>query len=135
MKPQPATLSGKAGTTPLPLSMAMIAGNLVFTSGLVGWDLETRETSPSIEAQTTQTLENLKAVLEAAGTSLEYVVKATVYLANIQDFEAMNQVYRRYFPTNPPARTTVGVKLAREDLLVEMEMVALLTEKAIFDRN
>jgi 2-iminobutanoate/2-iminopropanoate deaminase len=128
MKPQPVMLSGKAGTTPLPLSMAMIAGNLVFTSGLVGWDLETRVASPSVEAQTTQTLENLRTVLEAAGTSLEYVVKTTVYLANIQDFEAMNQVYRRYFPAHPPARTTVGVKLAREDLLVEMDMVALLPE-------
>jgi 2-iminobutanoate/2-iminopropanoate deaminase len=115
--------------------MAMIVGNLVFTSGLVGWDLETRETSPSIESQTTQTLENLKAVLEAAGTSLEYVVKTYVYLADIQDFDAMNQVYRRYFPTNPPARTTVGVKLAREDLLVEMEMVALLPESAISGRS
>lgn len=135
MKPQPVTLPGKAGTTPLPLSMAMIVGNLVFTSGLVGWDLETRETSPSIESQTTQTLENLKAVLEAAGTSLEYVVKTYVYLADIQDFDAMNQVYRRYFPTNPPARTTVGVKLAREDLLVEMEMVALLPESAISGRS
>lgn len=128
MKPEPVMLSGKAGTTPLPLSMAMIADNLVFTSGLVGWDLETRVASPTIEAQTTQTLDNLRTVLEAAGTSLEYVVKTKVYLANIQDFEAMNQVYRRYFPTNPPARTTVGVKLAREDLLVEMEMVALLPD-------
>lgn len=129
MKPQPVTLPGKAGATTLPLSMAMIAGNLVFTSGLVGWDLETRVTSPSIEAQTTQTLENLKAVLEAAGTSLQYVVKTNVYLANIQDFDAMNQVYRRYFPDHPPARTTVGVNLAREDLLVEMEMVALLADR------
>lgn len=130
MKPQPVTLPGKAGATPLPLSMAMIADNLVFTSGLVGWDPETRATLPSIEAQTTQTLENLKAVLEAASTSLEYVVKTNVYLANIQDFDAMNQVYRRYFPDNPPARTTVGVKLVREDLLVEMEMVALLPDRS-----
>jgi len=129
MRPQPITLRGTAGTTTLPLSLAMIAGNLVFTSGLVGWDLETRVTSPSIEVQTTQTLENLKAVLEAAGTSLEYVVKTNVYLANIQDFDAMNQVYRRYFPAHPPARTTIGVKLAREDLLVEMEMVATLPDR------
>ena len=129
MRPQPITLRGTAGATTLPLSLAMIAGNLVFTSGLVGWDLETRVTSPSIEVQTTQTLENLKAVLEAAGTSLEYVVKTNVYLANIQDFDAMNQVYRRYFPAHPPARTTIGVKLAREDLLVEMEMVATLPDR------
>ena len=128
MKPIPVKLPGEAGVTPLPLSSAMIAGNLVFTSGQVGWDPETRETSPSIEDQTVQTLENLKATLEAAGTSLAQVVKVTVYLANVSDFAAMNEVYRRYFPENPPARTTVGVTLARADLLIEIDMVALLPE-------
>jgi 2-iminobutanoate/2-iminopropanoate deaminase len=117
------------GQSNLPLSSAMIAGQLVFTSGLVGWDPETRQTEPSIEAQTAQTIENLKAILEAAGTSLERVVKVNIYLRDVTDFDAMNEVYRRYFPTNPPARTTVGVQLAREDLLIEIEMVALLPEE------
>jgi 2-iminobutanoate/2-iminopropanoate deaminase len=117
------------GQSSLPLSSAMIAGPLVFTSGLVGWDPETRQTEPSIEAQTAQTIENLKAILEAAGTSLERVVKVNIYLRDVKDFDAMNAVYRRYFPAKPPARTTVGVLLAREDLLVEIEMVALLPDE------
>jgi 2-iminobutanoate/2-iminopropanoate deaminase len=125
MDPKPVQL----GQANLPLSSAMIAGQLVFTSGLVGWDPETRQTEPSIEAQTAQTIENLKAILEAAGTSLERVVKVNIYLRDVKDFDAMNDVYRRYFPTNPPARTTVGVQLARDDLLIEIEMIALLPEE------
>ena len=117
------------GATRLPISSAIVARDFVFTAGHVGWVPETREAPAAIEAQTAQTLENLKAVLEAAGTSLEHVVKVTVFLTNINDFAAMNQVYRRYFQDNPPARTTVGVAaLARPDLLIEIEMVALLPD-------
>ena len=112
------------------ISPAIIAGNFVFTSGHVGWVPETHEAPAGIEAQTAQALENLKSVLQAAGTSLEHVVKVNIFLTNIaDDFAAMNQVFRRYFPKNPPARTTVGVAaLARPDLLVEIEMVALLPD-------
>jgi len=113
------------------LSPAIIADRFVFTSGHVGWERENRQAPAGIEAQTAQTLENLKALLQAADTSLDHVVKVNVYLANIDDFDAMNQVYQRYFPNNPPARTTVGVAaLARSDLLIEIEMVALLLEGA-----
>ena len=111
------------------ISPAIVGGNFVITSGHVGWDPETREAAATIEAQTAQTIENLKAVLEASGSSLSDVVKVNVYLVNIEDFESMNQVYRRYFRENAPARTTVGVAaLARSDLLIEIDMVALLPE-------
>ena len=122
-------LTETPGSAGLPYSPAMVAGDFVFTSGHVGWAPETREAPAGIEAQTAQTLENLKAVLQAAGTSLGRVVKVTVFLTDIDDYAAMNQVYRRYFPKDPPARTTVGVAaLARPDLLIEIEMVALLPD-------
>jgi len=126
MQPRPVNLKPGAIISP-----AIVAGDLVFTSGQVGWVPETREAPAGIEAQTAQTLENLKSVLQAAGTSLEHVVKVNVFLTNIaDDFAVMNQVFRRYFPQNPPARTTVGIAaLARPDLLVEIEMVALLPDE------
>jgi 2-iminobutanoate/2-iminopropanoate deaminase len=112
-------------------SPAIVAGNLVFTAGNVGWVPETREVPAGIQAQTAQALENLKAVLEAAGTSLTHVVKVNIFLTNMDDFAAMNQVYRGYFPNNPPARTTVGVAaLALPNLLIEIEMIALLPDTA-----
>jgi 2-iminobutanoate/2-iminopropanoate deaminase len=113
----------------LPYSSAVVAsGNFVFTSGHVGYDLETGEAPEGIEAQTELSLENLKKVLEAAGTSFENVVKVNVYLADVTHADAMNNVYRRYFPTDRPARATVGAPLLRPDLLVEIEMVALLPD-------
>jgi 2-iminobutanoate/2-iminopropanoate deaminase len=114
-------------TADLPYSSAVVAsGEFVFVSGHVGFDPETGTPPAGIEAQTEQALENLKAVLEAAGTSMENVVKVNVYLADVNHFEAMNEVYRRYFPANRPARATVGAQLVRPDLLVEIELVALL---------
>ena len=112
------------------ISPAVVAGNLVFVSGLVGWDPETREAPRDVEAQTGQALDNLKSVLEFAGASLKDVVKLNIYLTNIAgDFETMNRVFRRYFPDGPPARTTVGVAaLARQDLMIEVEAVALLPD-------
>jgi 2-iminobutanoate/2-iminopropanoate deaminase len=110
------------------IAPAVVAGNIVFTSGNVGWDPETREAPAGITAQTEQVFENLQVVLEAAGSSLAQVIKVNIYLTDIGDFDAMNQVFRRYFPQNPPARTTVGVAaLARADLLIEVEMVAAVS--------
>lgn len=110
------------------ISPAVVAGGFLFASGHVGWTPGTREAPSDVESQTRQALENLESVLESAGTALSYVVKVNVYLTNIcGDFEAMNRVFRRYFGSNPPARTTVGVAaLARDDLLVEIEVVAIL---------
>lgn len=114
-------------TADLPYSSAVVAsGEFVFLSGHVGFDPKTGTPPAGIQAQTQQSLENLKKVLEAAGTSLDHVVKVNVYLADVTHFEEMNEVYRRYFPENRPARATVGAQLMRPDLLVEIEMVALL---------
>jgi 2-iminobutanoate/2-iminopropanoate deaminase len=102
----------------------------LFVSGNVGWDPETREARVGIQAQTAQAFDNLVSILESAGASLKHVVKVNIYLTNIaEDFDPMNEVFRRYFPEPPPARTTVGVAaLARDDLLIEIEMVAALPD-------
>ncbi len=119
------------GASDLPYSSAVVAsGHFVFTSGYVGFDPATGNPPDGIEAQTEQALENLKVVLEASGSSLEHAVKVNVYLANVDDYEAMNKVYRRYFPTNRPARATVGSQLVRTNLLIEIEIVALVPEGA-----
>ena len=108
-------------------SPAIVVGNLVFTSGQVGRVPATLEVPDGVAAQTTQAIDNLKSILEAAGTSLDKALKVTVYLTNMEDFPAMNEVYRRHFPTEPPARTTVGVTaLARPEFLIEIDIVALL---------
>ena len=119
------------GATDLPYSSAVIVnGNSVFTSGYVGFEPATGAVPAGIEAQTAQTLDNLKAVLEAAGSTLGHVVKATVYLVRAEDYQAMNAIYKRYFPAERPARTTVVVQLVRPELLVEIELVALLAQGA-----
>src|ERR1039457_5322151 len=92
-----------------PYSHAIIANGFVFCSGQAALDPATGQLVPGdIAAQTRQVLTNVKAVLESAGTSLDQVVKTTVYLHAMTDFQAMNKVYAEFFPTNPPARTTVG---------------------------
>jgi 2-iminobutanoate/2-iminopropanoate deaminase len=129
MRPQPIAMSNSAGT-PMLFSAAVVAGQFVFVSGQVGWDPETRLAPAGISAQTELALRNVSAVLEAAGTSLEYVCKVNVFLTNMSDFPAMNDVYRGYFPNRPPARTTVGAALARPDLLIEVDAIALLPDQA-----
>ncbi len=110
-----------------PLSQAIQVGNFLFVSGQVGVDPKTRTVPKGIEAQTRQTLENMKAVLEAAGSSLEKVAKCTVFVTNIKDFAKMNDVYRTFFPQNPPARSCIEVSaLAREELEVEIECIAYI---------
>ena len=109
-----------------PYSHAVIAGQFVFTAGQAGLDPQTRQFPSGIEAQTRQTLENIAAILEAAGTSMAKVVKTTVFLADMEDFQAMNQVYAEFFPVDPPARTTVQAARIPLDALVEIEAIALL---------
>ncbi len=115
----------RAPTSGLPISQAVKAARMVYCSGCVGSDPKTGQlVSGGIEAETAQVLENLKAVLEAAGSSLDRAVKATVFLADRADFAAMNRIFARYFPKDPPARSTVEARLMI-DAKVEIELVAI----------
>jgi 2-iminobutanoate/2-iminopropanoate deaminase len=110
-----------------PYSQAIRTENLVYTAGQVGLDPVTMEiVEGGIEAQARQVLTNLKHVLEAADSGLNYVVKTTVFLQNMNDFAAMNGVYNEFFPENPPARSTIAVAGLPKAALVEIECVALL---------
>ena len=110
-----------------PYSQAIRTENLVFTAGQVGFDPATMEIAGGgIEAQTRQVLTNLKHVLESADSGLNFVVKATVFLQDMNDFAKMNAVYSEFFPENPPARSTVAVAALPRGALVEIECVALL---------
>jgi 2-iminobutanoate/2-iminopropanoate deaminase len=110
-----------------PYSQAVRAGNLIFTAGQVGVDPANQQVvAGGITEQTTRALENLKAILEEAGTSLAKAVKATVFLKDMKDFAAMNAVYGTYLDADgvaPPARTTVEVSRLPKDVLVEIELV------------
>ncbi len=108
-----------------PYSQAVIAGGFVFLSGQGPLDPATnRLVDGDIAAQTERVLENLKAVLEAAGSSLGQVLKTTVFLKDLNDFRKMNEVYARYFPENPPARATIEAARLPLDTLVEIEAIA-----------
>lgn len=109
-----------------PYSQAIKAGEFIYTAGQVGLDPETGEiVSGGIEAETRQTLTNIKNILEAAGSDLDHVIKTSVYLREIQDFAAMNAVYATFFPTNPPARTTVQVAALPRGVAIEIDTVAI----------
>ena len=111
-----------------PYSQGIRVGNLVFTAGQIALDPATQQVvAPGIAEQTTQVMENLKAILEAAESSLARVVKATVFLKDFNDFAAMNSVYGAYLAgdgVTPPARTTVEVSRLPKDVLVEIDLIA-----------
>ena len=108
-----------------PYSQAIKFEGLVFASGQIAFDPATMEVTGDIRAQTLRALTNLKAVLEAAGTGMDRVVKTTVYLTDLGDFAAMNEVYGKYFSSTPPARSTVEVARLPKDVLVEIDVIAL----------
>lgn len=113
----------------LPLSPAIVAGDFVFVSGQVAVDPDTNQfTGGDTAAQTHQVIKNLRGVLEGAGSSLDRVVKTSVFLTDINDFAAFNEVYRTYFPTEPPARTTVQAGRLLGSYTVEIDAIALLGE-------
>jgi 2-iminobutanoate/2-iminopropanoate deaminase len=115
----------KAPVPKVPISQAIKAGGMVYCSGFVPADPATGKlVEGDIEVQTARVLENLKAVLEAAGSSLEKTVKTTVFLADRKDFAGMNAVFARYFASDPPARSTVEARLMI-DAKVEIELIAL----------
>ena len=109
-----------------PYSQAVRANGLVFLSGQIALDPRTQELVPGdITAQTERVLENVKAILQAAGSSLEKVVRTTVFLADMNEFSAMNQVYAHYFQKDFPARSTVQAARLPRDVRVEIDAIAL----------
>ena len=113
-----------------PYSQAIVASGLVFCAGQIGADPATGElVAGTVREQAEQALRNLAAVLEAAGSDADHVVKTTVFLADINDFAAMNEVYARHFKTDPPARSTVQAARLPRGALIEIEAVAVLKKR------
>lgn len=110
-----------------PYSQAIRSNNFLFLSGQVALDPKTNEfVNADIRQQTERVLDNVKGILEASGVNLHHVVKTTVFLKDMNDFAAMNEVYARYFTAAPPARSTVQVARLPKDALLEIEVIAAL---------
>jgi 2-iminobutanoate/2-iminopropanoate deaminase len=108
-----------------PYSQAIRSNGFLFVSGQVALDPQSGEMAGTdIRQQTERVLENLKAILEAAGSSLKHVVKTTVFLKDMNDFPVMNEAYAKFFPANPPARSTVQAARLPKDALVEVDVIA-----------
>ena len=112
-----------------PYSQASKSGNLLFISGQVPVNPTTGELTGDIKVQTRQVLENLKSILLAAGASTIDIVKTTVFLKNLDDFNIMNEVYREYFPNNAPARSTIEVIRIPRGALIEIEAIAVINKE------
>ncbi len=109
-----------------PYSQAVRANGFIFISGQVAFDPATSQlVEGDIAAQTDRVLQNLKGIVEAAGSMLDKTVKTTVFLKDMNDFAKMNEVYARYFPANAPARSTVEVARLPRDVRVEIDLIAL----------
>jgi len=118
--------TGKGPKAIGPYSQAIKANGFIFVSGQTAFDPASGKAIEGGTArQTDRILENLRAILESAGSSLDRVVKVGVFLKDMNDFTVMNEVYARYFPANPPARTTVEVARLPRDFLVEIDVIAL----------
>lgn len=110
-----------------PYSQAVVVGGLVYTSGQIALDPKSGEMAKGgVEAEAVQVFTNLKNLLEASGSSLEKVVKTTLFLANMDDFATVNQIYAQFFGLHKPARSTVAVKTLPKNALVECEAVATI---------
>jgi 2-iminobutanoate/2-iminopropanoate deaminase len=120
-------LTDKAPKPIGPYSQAVKCNGFLFASGQVALDPRTNEfTAGDIRQQTERIMENIKGLLEASGANLHHVVKTTVFLKDMNDFAAMNEVYGKYFTAAPPARSTVQVARLPKDALVEIEVIAAL---------
>ncbi|BBG66324.1 endoribonuclease L-PSP [Hydrogenimonas sp.] len=108
-----------------PYSQAIKTGEFIFTSGQIALTPDGVMVQNDVRLQTAQVMRNLKAVLEAAGSSLQSVVKTTIYLADMDDFSAVNEIYEEWFADHKPARSTVAVKTLPKNALVEIECIAL----------
>jgi 2-iminobutanoate/2-iminopropanoate deaminase len=110
-----------------PYSQAIKANGFVFASGQIAIDPATQQLiGGDVAAQTDRVLKNVSSILQAAGTGLEKVVRSTVFLKNMSEFQAMNEVYGRYFSASPPARSTVEAARLPKDVLVEIDVIALV---------
>lgn len=109
-----------------PYSQAMIANGMVFTSGQIALTPEGEMVDGDVSAQCTQVISNLKAVLEAAGSSFDQVIKTTIFLADMDDFVAVNAIYADAFGNHKPSRSTVAVKTLPKNALVEIDAIALI---------
>jgi 2-iminobutanoate/2-iminopropanoate deaminase len=110
-----------------PYSQAVQAGNLLFCSGMIAIDPSTQQlNNASIETETKQVLDNIKNLLEAAGSSLQHVVKTTIFMKNMNDYALINAIYSTYFDTNPPAREAVEVSRLPKDVQVEISVIAVV---------
>ncbi|MGA8855786.1 MAG: Rid family detoxifying hydrolase [Candidatus Bathyarchaeia archaeon] len=107
-----------------PYSQGVKAGNLLFVAGQGAADPKTGQMAEGIETQTRQTLANIKGIVEASGFSMRDVVKVSIFLKNMDDFKKANEVYKTFFPEDPPARTTVEAKLPAQGMLIEIEAIA-----------
>ncbi|WP_298837763.1 RidA family protein [Clostridium sp.] len=109
-----------------PYSQAVKVGNILYTSGQLAINVATGEfINDDIKKATAQSLDNIKAILEQAGSSLDKVVKTLVFLKDMNDFDSMNEIYSKYFITNPPARSCVQAGKLPKDALVEIEVIAI----------
>ena len=109
-----------------PYSQAIVASGFVFCSGTVGIDPETGELRQGVAEQTEQALLNLAAILEAAGSSLDHLVKTTIFYADVEDFATINEVYGRYMPDPPPARSAPANVALPRGLLISIEAIATI---------
>jgi 2-iminobutanoate/2-iminopropanoate deaminase len=126
--PDPETITTSAAAAPAAhYSQAVVHDGVVYTAGAIGAEPSSGTlVAGGIASQTRQALENLRAVLDAAGSDFSRVLKTTCYLADPADFQAFNAAYAEALPGTPPARTTVGIRFPDPDLLVEIEMIAAL---------
>ncbi|WP_370773610.1 RidA family protein [Clostridium sp.] len=108
-----------------PYSQGIIVGDFVYTSGQIPINPDTGVMESDIKLATKQSMENIKAILEEAGTSLENVVKTSIFLKDLNDFAAVNEVYGTYFTENPPARSCVQVAKLPKDAVIEIEAIAI----------
>lgn len=112
------------GAPNLPFSSAVKAGDYIFVSGQVGHTDDNGNKISDIEGQTRRCMDQMGKILEKAGTSMQDVVKVTIFLGNVADYQKMNDVYKSYFPSEPPARSTVIAGLAIPGMLIEIDCIA-----------
>ena len=116
----------KAPNTGLPFSPGILAGNTLYVAGHLGRDpVSSKLVTGGIEAETRQSIANIRAVLQAAGMDLKDVASVTVYITNFAEFDRFNAVYREFFPADPPARATVQVAALNDSARVELQMIAV----------